>query len=82
MRQVAPGAELAALVADAERERAFDQDPELLVGVTVLRHDGVRIELDERERHPFAVHRAAEDPIPDLLRRDRADVREGLIEGT
>jgi NAD(P)-dependent dehydrogenase (short-subunit alcohol dehydrogenase family) len=45
--------------------------------MAVLRDDAVRLELDDAEREALAVHRTANDALPDPLRRDPADVLEG-----
>ena len=70
----AAGPELARLVADAERQRAREHHPELLVLVTVLGDDRVRLELDDAERDALAVDRAHADAVPDVLRPERCEV--------
>jgi hypothetical protein len=47
----------------------------------MLGDDGARIELDDRQRDPLAVDDAAEDSVPDLLRRNCSDVVEGAQGG-
>jgi 3-mercaptopropionate dioxygenase len=68
--------ELAALVADAEQERSLEHEAELLVLVAVLGDDAAGVELDDTERDSLPLHHAAENPIPDLLRRHGADLVE------
>ena len=74
---VSPGPSSRGLVADPELAGPGDQDPELLVLVAVLRDDAAGIELDEPEGEPLAVHDAARDSIPDLLRLNLARLFEG-----
>jgi hypothetical protein len=73
--------ELPLLLGDAKDERAGEDDSELFVLVPMLGDDGARIELDDRQRDPLAVDDAAEDSVPDLLRRNCSDVVEGAQGG-
>ena len=82
MHHVPPGRELALLVADPETHRAAQHEAELLVVVAVLPDDGAGVELDDRDRQPLAVHRAGEDPVPHLLRRQRGGIVEGAHAST
>jgi len=75
-----PWPQLPLLVADPELTGPGDQDPELLVLVTVLRDDAAGVELDETEGEPLAVHDAARDSVPDLLRLNLARFFEGAQE--
>jgi hypothetical protein len=50
--------------------------PELLVLVAVLRHDRIRLELDDGETQPLAVHRPRHDAVPDLHELHAGDVVE------
>ena len=59
IRHVPPGPELACLGADPESHGTAEHEAELLVLVAVLRHDRVRLELDDREAQPLAVHGSA-----------------------
>lgn len=69
--------QLTLLVTDAERDRTAEDDPELLVLVGVPRDDAPRLELDDCERHPIAMDRACNDPVPDAERTKPGEVVEG-----
>ena len=70
-------AELALLVPDAKAHRTAEDKAELLVLVAVLGHHALRVELDDRERHPLTVDGAREDPVPDADRREGGEFVEG-----
>src|SRR5207247_2488934 len=65
------------LAADREGHRALEQHADLLVRVGVLGNDGAGVELQHAQGDALAVDRAPDDPIPDPLGAERADVGEG-----
>jgi hypothetical protein len=73
--------ELARLVADAERDRAGDHHPELLVDVLVLGQRRVRLDLDDRHRELGPVHDARDVAVGEHLWRDRPELLERLHRG-
>ena len=70
------GAEDALLVADPERYLSLDHEPALLVRVPVARHDGIRSQLDDRDRQPFTLDSTGDDAVPDLDRREVGQIGE------
>jgi hypothetical protein len=70
------GAQLAALLSDPELQRAAQENPELLVLVAVLTNDRAGVEFDDRQGDPLPVNGAGDDPVPDLLGRDRGELAE------
>ena len=71
------GAERSLLVPDAQRHRAAQDQPELLVGVAVLGHGGAGIELDHGQGEALAVDRAGQHPVEQGLWPDRGEFVEG-----
>ena len=69
-------AEISSLVADPERHRPADDQPELLVLVAVLRDDAVGIELDHGERAEVSFDGTRDDAIPDSNRSNAGEVVE------
>lgn len=70
------------IFSDPERERPAKDEPELLVLMAVLGHDGAGIELDDRKRDLLTVHGAGEDPLEELLRLDSLEVVECAHSGS
>ena len=78
IRQVPPGATSPASPPISKLSEPEIEHSELLVLVAVLGHFGVRLELEQSERHALSHHGPGRDAVPDLEGRHRARVVEGV----